>query len=426
MLKKLTAFLEKTVQPVAVKLSGVTAIQGISSGMLGILCITVGASLVAILVNLPIPAWQGFLTSIGILQPAKELVSATTSLLGIYSVISVSYSYSTLLGQNARTNVLLSVAVFIVLMPQVMSGGETPATALLTSNFGSNGIFPAIMIGVLVPMFFNYLLTHGVKLKMPDSVPPMVTDAMNPIFAAMVIFAVTLAIKWGVSLTPFGDCFNLLYQVLTVPTMAGLGTTPITVMVWCMLRAVFWFFGIHPSPLNAMYYPLNAIAIAANVEAFTAGLPLPYKVFTMVSSFGLIGGTGSTLGMNIAMFRVAKSERYKALRKVAIVPSIFNINEPLVFGVPMMYNPLMLIPSLIAPMVGTLICVLFSGLINLNPTVTIAWVVPMPITGFLWGGLWFGLAVIIAIILQAFVYLPFFKICDQQAYDEEQALAAQQ
>jgi PTS system cellobiose-specific IIC component len=169
-----------------------------------------------------------------------------------------------------------------------------------------------------------------------------------------------------------------------------------------------------------MYYPLSTIAVAANVEAYMTGAPMPYKVFTLVATFCMIGGTGSTLGLNFAMLR-AKSERYKALGRVAIVPSLFNINEPLVFGVPMMYNPMMLIPSLLAPVVGTIVCVLFSGLIDLNPAVSVAWVVPYPIAGFLRGGIWFTVGVVIAAVLQGLLYLPFFKICDQNAYDEEQA-----
>lgn len=439
MLEKLTKFLEKSVQPVAVKMSNMPVIQGISQGMLGILCITVGASLTAILVNLPIPAWVAFMQNIGIYQPARELVAATTSLLGIYSVISVAYSYSSNLGQNPRSNVLLAVAVFIILMPnmqwtltpaevdaagKVVKAAVNTPTAYLTQNFGANGIFTGILIGVFVPMLYNYLLTHGVRLKMPDSVPPMVVEAMNPIFAAMCIFAIVLGIKWGVSMTSFGNVYDMVFQILTVPTMMGLGATPITVMVYCMFRAVFWFFGIHPAPLNAMYQPLLAMAVASNIEAFNAGQPMPYKVFVMVAAFGMIGGTGSTYGMNLLMFLVAKSERYKALRTVAIVPSTFNINEPLVFGVPMMYNPLMLIPSLLAPMVGTGICVLFSGIIALNPAVTVAWVVPQPILGFLQGGIWFCVAILVTIVAQAIVYWPFFKICDDQAYAEEQKMAA--
>ena len=169
-----------------------------------------------------------------------------------------------------------------------------------------------------------------------------------------------------------------------------------------------------------MYYPLSSIATAANVDAFMAGEPLPYLAFGIMVLFGMIGGTGSTLGLNIVMLK-AKSERYKALSKVAIIPSCFNINEPLVFGVPMMYNPMMLIPSLLAPVVGGIVCTVFTSLnlIPLNPTVSVAWVVPYPIAGFLRGGIMLAIAICITIVLQGMLYYPFFKILDKQALAEE-------
>ena len=305
-------------------------------------------------------------------------------------------------------------------MPQTLAAGETTVAGLSITNFGSNGIFPAILIGILIPLFYDFLLKKNVKLNLPEQVPPMVSEAMNPIFAAMVMFVVVLLIKWGVSLTPYGDIFNMLYQLLTAPTMATFGTSVLTPLVWCMLRALFWFFGIHPSPLNAMYYPLSSIATAANVDAFMAGEPLPYLAFGIMVLFGMIGGTGSTLGLNIVMLK-AKSERYKALSKVAIIPSCFNINEPLVFGVPMMYNPMMLIPSLLAPVVGGIVCTVFTSLnlIPLNPTVSVAWVVPYPIAGFLRGGIMLAIAICITIVLQGMLYYPFFKILDKQALAEE-------
>ncbi len=422
MIQKLTDFLDRHLQPIAAKLGNVPAIQGISQGMLGILCITVGASIVSILVNLPIEPWQAFLTNINMLVPAKELVSATTSMLGIYSVISVAYSYSKILDQNPRTNVLLAVAVFMVLMPQSVTVGETSVSALLSVNFGSNGIFPAILIGVLVPKFYNFLMKKNIKLNLPEQVPPMVSESMSPIFAAMILFAVTLVVKYCVYLTASGDVYTLLYNLLTAPFMNTFGTSVFTVMVWCMLRALFWFFGIHPSPLNAMYYPLAAVATASNVEAYMAGEPLPYLAFSIMAMFCMIGGTGSTFGLNIMLFS-AKSERYKALAKVAIVPSCFNINEPLVFGVPLMYNPLMLIPSLLSSVAGAVVCLIFTSLnlISINPSVSVAWVVPYPIAAFLRGGIMFTLAILITIVLQAVVYYPFFKICDKNAYEEEQA-----
>lgn len=427
MFKKFTNLLEKGIQPIATKMSQNRVIQSITHGMMGIISLTIGVSIVSILINLPIDPWKELLTNIGVLGPANELISATTSMLAIYIVISVSYSYAKNVGQDPKATTILATSVFIVLMPQTITVGETKVSALLSSNLGSNGIFVAILVGILVGVCYNELIKRNIRIKMPEQVPPMVSEAMTPILASMIIFGITFFVKWGISLTSYGDIYTLLYQFLTAPALAVFGTSVWTPVVYCVMRAIFWFFGIHPSPLNAIFFPISTACTAANVEAFLVGDPLPYLAFTIMTSFGLIGGTGSTFALNINMLR-AKSERYKSLNKVALVPGAFNINEPLVFGVPIMYNPIMLIPTVLAPILGALVGMAFVGLnlinsTNLNPSVSVAWVIPYPIAGFLRGGIMFMIAILIAIVLQVMLYYPFFQIIDKQALKEEEEMA---
>lgn len=423
MFKKFTDFLERAIQPAAAKMSQNTVIRAITQGMLGILTITVGASIVSILVNLPIDPWLDFLTNAGILAPAKELVTATTSLLAIYVVISVSYSYATITQEDPRATVLISTAVFILIMPQTITLGEASVGGLLASNLGSNGLFVALLVAILVSSLYHFLIKKNIRLKMPESVPSMVSDAMSPIFAAMIIFMAAFVVKYILTLTDYKDLFSLFYSLITAPAMM-FGTTIWTPILYCVFRSVFWFFGIHPSPLNAIFLPLSTAAVAANVEAASLGNELPYLAFVIMTSFGLIGGSGSTFGLSLNMFG-AKSERYKSLNKIAFVPGVFNINEPYVFGVPLMYNPVMLIPMILAPLVGCLVGYQFYalGLINsgnFNASASVGWVVPYPIAAFLRGGFWFMLAVLVVIVIQVIIYRPFFTIIDKQAYLEEQ------
>ncbi len=426
MLNKFTDFLEKKLQPIAEKISQNTIINSISQGMLGIISLTVGVCFVSIAINLPIESWTNFLNAIGVMAPANELLSATTSLLAIYIVISIAYSHAKNVGQNPKSVVILAVASFIILMPQSITIGEETVNALKSDYLGSNGIFIAILIGILVSVAYNFLINKNIKINMPEQVPSMVSESMTPIFASMIIFGVVFLIKWGLSLTSYNNIFNLFYTFLTEPIMAIFGTTVMTPILYCVLRAIFWFFGIHPSPLNAIYFPISTACIAANVEASMAGANLPYLSFVIITAFGMIGGTGSTFALNLNML-TAKSERYKAVNKVAFIPGLFNINEPLVFGVPIMYNPLMLIPTILAPIVGSLIGIAFVALnfinsTNFNPSVSVAWVIPYPIAAFLRGGFPFAIAVILALVAQYFIFLPFFKVLDNKAYKEEQEI----
>lgn len=428
MFKKFTALLDQKIQPLAVKMSQNIVIQSITHGMLGIISLTIGVSIVSILINLPFTEWTDLLKSIGVMKPANELISATTSMLAIYIVISVSYSYAKNVKEDPKATAILATAVFIVLMPQSITIGDQSVNALLSSNLGSNGIFVAIIVGILTAISYHWLIAHNIKIKMPPQVPPMVSEAMTPIIASMVIFCVTFLLKWGLSLTSYGDIYTLIYEFMTAPALAIFGTSVWTPVLYCVMRSIFWFFGIHPSPLNAIFFPISTACVAANVEAFMVGDELPYLAFTIMTSFGLIGGTGSTFALNLNMLK-AKSERYKALSKVSLIPGLFNINEPLVFGVPIMYNPILLIPTVLAPILGAFVGMAFValGLINsgnLNPSVSVAWVIPYPIAAFLRGGVFFMLAVFIAIVIQVLLYYPFFQLIDKQALQEEEAIAS--
>lgn len=424
MFEKITKFLEFSIQPIAEKMSKNIMIQSITEGMLGIITINIGVSLVSILVNLPIEPWINFLSNYGILSPANELIAATTSLLALYIVISISYSYAkNHEDKNPKAAILIATAVFIIMMPQTIDVGEETISAFQTEYFGSNGMFVAILVALSVSSFYRYLIKKNIKLKMPEQVPTMVIDAMTPIFAAIIIFGTVFIIKYGLSLTQYGDIFNLIYNILTVPAMA-FGSSGWTPILWLVLRSFFWFFGIHPSPLNALFFPISAAVVSLNVEAFLAGQPLPHLDFAIMTSFGIIGGTGSTFALSLNMLK-AKAERYKALNKIAFIPSVFNINEPYVFGVPLMYNPVMLIPMVLSPIIGGLVGYVFLGLnlinsSNFNPSVTVAWVIPYPIAAFLRGGVPFAGAVLVAIVLQYFLYKPFFAVIDKKAYEEEQ------
>lgn len=423
MFKKFTDFLEKSIQPIAKKMSQNLVIQSITQGMMGIISLTVGVCVLSILINLPIESWNTWLIDVGMLAPANELLAATTSMLAIYIVISVSYSYAKNARQDPKATAILTTAVFIVLMPQSITVGEETMSALNSSYLGSNGMFLAIFLGIVVARFYDFLIKKDIRIKMPEQVPPMVVDAMTPILASMIIFGITFLVKWGFTLTEYGNIFDLFYQFLTAPALAIFGTSVWTPIMYCVLRALFWFFGIHPSPLNAIYFPISMACAAANVEAFMAGQELPYLAFTIMTTFGMIGGTGSTFALNLNMLR-AKSERYKALNKVSLIPGLFNINEPLVFGLPIMFNPIMLIPTVIAPLAGAGVAMIFIklGLINsanFNPTVTVAWVIPYPIAAFLRGGIMFMLAVLITIAVQCAIFYPFFQIMDKQALTDE-------
>ncbi|CUO79308.1 MULTISPECIES: PTS sugar transporter subunit IIC [Clostridium] len=420
---KFQSGIEKVMGPFANVVSTNKFIRALTAGFMATMPISLGTAAIAVLGNLPITPWQNFLVSMGLYQVAQDFISLTLSLLAIYVVISISYNYTKIEGKNAITGAVVSAAVFITLMPIKTSEIDgVMATSLLTSNMGSNGIFVAMIVGLLTPWIFCKLMNKNLKLKLPDSVPPMVADSLAPTFVAMILFFGVFMIKWGISLTSYGDIFTFITEVISKPVMY-FGTSPwALIFMYCFMN-LCWFFGIHPSPILSCYIPVLMAAGTANTEAFLAGQALPYLTFSIVGAAVYVGGNGNTLGLCIATL-FAKSEKYKSMRKLVIPANIFNINEPIIFGFPTMLNPLYFIPMVFTSLASGAVAILLVNIlpVTLNPTISLPWVTPGFVSSVMSGGLNLLLIWGVSVTIHFLMYLPFFMVDDANAYKDEQEM----
>jgi len=377
-------------------------IRAIQSGMMMTLPITLGVSLIAILGNLPISAWQEFLANVGIAQVVSEMVSSTLSMMAIYSIAVTGYCYAKNEGENGIISAILATAVFITLMPQSITVGEESVNAIRSSLLGSDGVFVALIVGILVAKIYCYFSKKNLKLKLPETVPPMVSDSLEPVFIGMILFIGTFIIKYAFSQTSFGDIFQFISVVVTRPIM-NVGATPWALILVQTLAALLFFFGIHSAVIFAAYSPIIGLAFLGNIEAFIAGESLPFLTYIIVFLCIRNSGTGNTLGLCFSSF-FAKSQHFKSLSKLVTVPNIFMINEPVIFGFPIMLNPLFFFPFVLSAIVPGLITLGLIQIFNLenlifNPLISTPWVTPQIITGFMQGGLIIALFILIAIIV---------------------------
>jgi len=418
--------LTDAVMPVLSKVANNKAIQAIQYGAMATMPLTLGTCLIAILYNLPIESVQNLWTSTGIGTHMNEVISVTMSLTAIYMSTFIGYFNCANRGKNGVTGAAITLGAFLALMPHTIAydGGEV--AGLSTSYLGSNGVFAGMILALAITGLYIWLDNKGLVVKLPDSVPPNVSASMAPTFSAMIIFTLVLIIRVIFGMTPFGTYFDFVNTVIGAPILA-LGSSPAAIITVCVLAAACWFFGIHPNTVIMCFYPVLITLGTQNTEAFLAGNPMPNMLFVALFGYYALGGTGNTLGIALLMPFVAKSERYKALGKLSIGPAIFNINEPLIFGLPIMLNPLFFIPLIGSAIVNCLLGIVFYkfGVFNtLNPTVSMPWVTPAFITPLFTIGILGVAAVIIVIIVDALIYLPFFKKADRLAYEEEQAEAA--
>ncbi|BCJ93935.1 permease IIC component [Anaerocolumna cellulosilytica] len=415
-------FFEQKVVPVTGKMSSNKIIKALTSSMMATMPLSLGTSIVAILANFPIASWTNFLAAHGINVHATAIIGGTTQIMGLFLAFLVAYNYTKLLGEDAITGGVLSLGTFIILMPQTYALADGASLSVLQLKYlGSSGIFVSMIVGILIPCLYCFLQKKGFVIKFPDSVPEMITKSLSPTFIAMIVFIVVFGVRIAFGYTPYGNIFDFINNTVGQPIML-LGSSPISLIMVYAIGNLFWCFGIHPGSVLTFYTPVILTVITGNIEAFQKGSPLPYLTFIIVYTFIMLGGTGSTLGLAFDMFLFSKSKRFKALGKLAIIPNIFNINEPLIFGTPIIFNPIFIIPMIATPFLNGGIAILLVKLgaySTYNPTIKMPWTMPAPITALIQTGVWASLGVCLVIVATAILYYPFFKFADKQAVKEE-------
>lgn len=418
-LNTIQGFLEKYVGPVAQKFSSFKVVQGLMAGMMSTMPVTLGVALLSILVGLPIPPLQDFLNSTGLASVINDVLVVTMNLGALYMCASVSHSFGEVLGNKGMASVVASIGVALLLIP--LGRTEDGMTFIPTTYMGSNGLFVALVVALVVPALLHFLMKH-IAVPLPDSVPPFVSNSLSPMLCAIVIFTGFTLLKWGMTFTAWGDIYTAVNAIISTPVM-GLGSSPAAVLIYFTLCNVLFFFGIHPSVLMSVYMPVMAACGLANTEAFLAGDPMPYLQFSILMAIG----SSDALGMELALL-TGKSESFKALSRIALVPAIFNISEPIMFGTPIAMNPYMFIPYILLKPVAWLCAFVgfYLGLGNaFNPTISMPFVVPLPISNFFTGGIGLVIIVVASILAIALLFIPFVRIADKKALkDEAEARAA--
>ena len=418
---KIQNIMDKTIAPVASKVADSKMLDALMGGMMCTLPMTLGVSVIAILINFPIPGFSDWVVSSGLMATGNSILTVTMNMMGIYISFFIGLRWGKVCGLSGYTGGIVSGAVFLAFMPQQSFEDIPMASFINTSYMGSNGIFVAILLGLIVPKVTAILMSK-LEIKLPDMVPPMVADSLSPMFAAIVLFTAVWFAKWGLSFTPWGNLFDMINTLIGTP-VTMVGASPLAYLIVCPLQSIFWFFGVHPNVMLNFYAPVIMACSAANTEAIIAGEALPYGAWAVVALGTAIGGQANALGISISLL-FTKSERFKAIRGIALVPSLFNISEPLMFGLPVVLNPTYFIPFVLnIPVCAIVVQALYAlGLgAAFNPTIQLPWVLPQPVIAFMQGGIGCLVISVAVLAVSVLMYTPFTLMADRQALREEQA-----
>lgn len=418
---KIQNIMDKTIAPVASKVADSKMLDALMGGMMCTLPMTLGVSVIAILINFPIPGFSDWVVSSGLMATGNSILTVTMNMMGIYISFFIGLRWGKVCGLSGYTGGIVSGAVFLAFMPQQSFEDIPMASFINTSYMGSNGIFVAILLGLIVPKVTAILMSK-LEIKLPDMVPPMVADSLSPMLAAIVLFTAVWFAKWGLSFTPWGNLFDMINTLIGTP-VTMVGASPLAYIIVCSLQSIFWFFGVHPNVMLNFYAPVIMACSAANTEAIIAGEALPYGAWAVVALGTAIGGQANALGISISLL-FTKSERFKAIRGIALIPSLFNISEPLMFGLPVVLNPTYFIPFVLnIPVCAIVVQALYAlGLgAAFNPTIQLPWVLPQPVIAFMQGGIGCLVISVAVLAVSVLMYTPFTLMADRQALREEQA-----
>lgn len=419
--KKFEDLLSRFVMPMAEKVNNNKMLSAISEGFVRTTPIILGVAVFAIIGNLPIPGWSEWLIANGLKVHFDAALGASTNVIALYVVFSVAYAYAKKHELNAITSGFIALGSFLLLTPQMITIGEESVAGIALNYIGADGLVVGLITSLLVSSLYVWFTKKGMIFKMPDSVPPMVSESLGPVFVSISIFAIIFAVRIGFGFTPYNTAYNFIQTIVTTPLLS-IGLSAPAIIFFYALGNVFWFFGIHPNVVYGPINPLLTTMVLANIGAFQTGQELPYLTAAIVTGCVFIGGSANTLGLLACMFK-SKSKRYRSIFKISIIPNIFNINEPVIFGTPTMLNPIFFVPMIFSCILMGIAGWALASVLPMsgyNPLMALLpWTTPCFILFFLTGGI-SGLIILgVCLIINVIVYYPFFKIADKQACQEE-------
>jgi PTS system cellobiose-specific IIC component len=369
----------------------------VRAGVVAVVPLTIVGGVFMLLANPPIPAVEAWVTPFSAILSIP--VAATFGLLALFVCLAVAYDLGERRGQDRLSSVILAGSSFLLLAVEPDTGRLSP------DPLASQGILTAILVAIAAVEVQAFFTRRNLVIRMPDGVPKVIYES----FASLVPLTVLLASFWAIRFL-LGVDLTATVQWLFTPLIFALNTLP-GICVYAFLVTLLWSIGINgDNALDAVVAPVFLQYLAANVEAWEAGTTPPYSTaLGFFTSFVNVGGTGATIALALVLFN-CRDPGTRRISRLSLPTQVFQINEPLFFGLPIVLNPVLMVPYVLNSFLLTATSFLLMewGLVG-RPVVGIPWTTP-PIIGHylvtggdwraaVWGAVSIGLAMV--------VYWPF-------------------
>lgn len=428
--------IEKFLVPIATKLNSQRHVCAVRDAFILTFPLTMAGSLM-ILLNFVLLDPNGFIAKLihlGDLIPNladyqaifSPVLKGSTDILAILVVFLIARNLSRTMGGDDLLTGLTALSVFFIIYPNSEQAGH-----LSTQYLGAQGLFVAIIVGLIVGEVLTRLSkSPKLEIKMPEQVPPAVARTFKILLPIMIVtIGFSIANFILLKVTNGGGIHTLVYNVLQAP-LTKLGSSIWSTVVLAIVSNLLWIMGIHgPNTVAAIRDTMFAEANAANIkyvqENLTAwGAPYP-NTWALNDAFANYGGSGMTLGLLIAIFIFSKARDQRDIAKLSIAPGLFNINESVVFGLPIVLNPIFVIPFILVPVINILIGYFAIVVLKIIPPIAygVVWTTPGPLIPFLGtGGEIMGLVMgFVCLAVSTLVYAPFVIASNKAAAKQSEA-----
>lgn len=430
---KMFLLISKLLMPMATYLNNSRYLQVLRDAFMLAFPITMFGSIVVVIANLP---FLDKFMSEGTLNAFKSSLgnapSATMGIMSIFVVFGIGYYLSKSYNVEAVFGGAISLVSFLLLTPfliEVEGMTEAVGNVLPLDRLGAKGMFLAMITGFLSGEIYRFVVQKNWTIKMPDGVPPAVAKSFSALVPALLTLTVFLLLNIGVTSLFNTNLHDVIFNVVQQP-LVKLGNGLVPTLIAIFFVQLFWFFGLHGQVIvNSVMDPIWNTLSLENLNAYTTNGEVPNiisKQFVEIYTVGL-GGSGSTLAVIVAILLFLKSKQLKQIGKLSLGPGIFNVNEPVIFGLPIVMNPLIMIPWIVAPLITVTVTyfAMSTGLVPPPTGVAVPWTVPMFISGMMaTNSLAGGLLQLVNFLIILAVWFPFLKFIDRLNLKKEQEEAA--
>ncbi len=405
---------------VANKLSGNIYLMALRDAFMLAFPLTMFASIILVVINFPLFSTD----TIGVLNTTfSHAIDATMSLMAMFVTLGIGYYVSVYKYPESKENgifsgvIALSSFLMVTSFSTVIESGDTITGVIPVASLGTSGMFVALIVGFVASISFGFLTEKKLTIKLPEQVPPAISKSFEAIIPGFITLGLFFLVYTGFNHTSYETFNNFVFVVLQQPLMS-LGTSFAATMVAMFLIGFLWFFGIHGHNIvNPIMSPIWQTASLENLTNFNNGIEPTHIVtqqFVDIFTVG-IGSTGLIAAL-IAIFIASKLKQEREIAKMALTPAVFNIGEPILFGIPIILNPMYFVPWVLTPMIlaATTYGAMAIGLVPLTTGVAVPWTTPIFISGMLAtnsiiGGVWQLVELAILVCL----WLPFVIIASK-------------